>query len=201
MPGIDATNTPSDQFGTSAYDKWKSKFPIKPHIYSDDEPTALAGPKKSLSDYVREAREERIRELMITSESEYAGNLKQEWQYEGEPTTDKDTGAMKGRKDVELFTAPPYALAEYGKVCSYGSNGKYAPNNWRLGFQWSLSANAMLRHYLAWVGGEDLDPESGLHHLAHAAWHCLVLVQYSQDHPEKDDRFGMPACPATNGGK
>lgn len=120
------------------------------------------------------------------------------WNYEGKPTVDRDTGAMKGRKDIELFTAPPLGLAEYGKVCSYGSNGKYAQNNWRLGFQWSLSANAMLRHYLAWVGGEDLDSESGLHHLAHAAWHCLVLVQYSQDHPEKDDRFGMPADPATH---
>ena len=122
------------------------------------------------------------------------------WKYEGEPTVNPDTGAMKGRKDVELFTAPPLALREYGKVCSYGSNGKYAPNNWRLGFQWSLSANALLRHYLAWVGGEDLDPESGLHHMAHAMWHCAVLVQYATDHPELDDRFGGPACPATGGG-
>lgn len=111
--------------------------------------------------------------------------------------TDPTTGAMKGRKDVELFTAPPHGLQEYGRVCSYGSNRKYAPNNWRLGFAWSLSANALLRHYLAWAGGEDKDAESGLHHLAHAAWHCLVLVQYSIDHPEKDDRFGGPACPAT----
>lgn len=123
----------------------------------------------------------------------------EQWEYEGVKTVNPKTGAMKGRKDVELFTAPPYALQEYGKVCSYGSNGKYAPNNWRLGFNWSLSADAMLRHYLAWVGGEDLDPESGLHHLAHAAWHCLVLVQYSKDHPELDDRFGGPACPATGG--
>lgn len=115
-------------------------------------------------------------------------------------TIDPDTGAMKGRKDVELFTAPPLGLAEYGRVCSYGANGKYAPNNWRLGFTWSLSANALLRHYLAWVGGEDRDPESGLHHLAHAAWHCLTLVQYANDHPEKDDRFGKPADPATGGG-
>lgn len=112
-------------------------------------------------------------------------------------TVDATTGAMKGRKDVELFTAPPYGLQEYGKVCSYGSNGKYAQNNWRLGFVWSLSANALLRHYLAWASGEDRDPESGYHHLAHAAWHCLVLVQYSQDHPEKDDRFNGPADPAT----
>lgn len=123
----------------------------------------------------------------------------QGWDYEGEPTVNPDTGAMKGRKDIELFTAPPLALREYGKVCSYGSNGKYAPNNWRLGFQWSLSANALLRHYLAWVGGEDLDPESGLHHMAHAMWHCAVLVQYATDHPELDDRFGGPACPATGG--
>lgn len=116
-------------------------------------------------------------------------------------TTDPDTGAMKGRKDIELFTAPPQGLEEYGRVCAYGSNGKYAPNNWRLGFDWSLSANALLRHYLKWVGGEDKDQESNLHHLAHAAWHCLVLVQYASEHPEKDDRFGGPNCPATKGGE
>lgn len=117
------------------------------------------------------------------------------WIYEGAPTKDPDTGGMKGRKDCELFTAPPYGLQEYGKVCSYGSRDKYAQNNWRYGFVWSLSANALLRHYLAWVGGEDTDPESGLHHLAHAAWHSLVLVQFSKDHPEKDDRFLGPAHP------
>lgn len=117
------------------------------------------------------------------------------WAYAGKPTVDPDTGGMKGRKDVELFTAPPLGLTEYGKVCSYGSRDKYAQNNWRYGFVWSLSANALLRHYLAWVGGEDNDPESGLHHMAHAAWHALVLVQFSTDHPTKDDRFGMPAHP------
>lgn len=112
-----------------------------------------------------------------------------------ERVVNPDTGGMKNRKDCELFTAPPLALIEYGKVCSYGSRSKYAQNNWRYGYVWSLSANALLRHYLAWVGGEDLDPESGLHHLAHAAWHSLVLVQFGHDHPELDDRFGMPAHP------
>jgi hypothetical protein len=116
-----------------------------------------------------------------------------------ERVTDPDTGGMKNRKDCELFTAPPYGLEEYGKVCSYGSRDKYAQNNWRYGFVWSLSANALLRHYLAWVGGEDLDPDSGLHHLAHAAWHSLVLVQFSKDHPEKDDRFQGPAHPHSAG--
>lgn len=147
-----------------------------------DTPSTPVSPRHTFSDDdLREAYDAEVRS----------------WKYEGEPTVNPATGAMKGRKDVELFTAPPLALREYGKVCSYGSNGKYAQNNWRLGFQWSLSANAMLRHYLAWVGGEDLDPESGLHHMAHAMWHCAVLVQYATDHPELDDRFGMPADPAT----
>lgn len=165
-------------------------------------------------------------DINSTPSTPISGNVNEGWTYSGPPrrpidthaepfvekvveelrerrgevrTVDPDTGAMKGRKDVELFTAPPLGLQEYGRVCSYGSNGKYAQNNWRLGFTWSLSANALLRHYLAWAGGEDRDPESGLHHLAHAAWHCLVLVQYAHDHPEKDDRFGMPADPATGG--
>lgn len=101
---------------------------------------------------------------------------------------DPETGGAKGSKPCQLFSAPPAGLEALGRVCGMGAS-KYELHNFRRGFKWSLSADAMLRHYLSWVGGEDLDPESGVSHLAHVAWHALVLIQFAQDHPDKDDRY------------
>ena len=80
------------------------------------------------------------------------------------------------------------------KVYGYGAE-KYAPNNFRKGYNWSLSYNSLLRHVMLSEEGEDIDPESGLLHLAQAAWHCLTLIQFYFDkesgaHPaELDDRW------------
>jgi hypothetical protein len=46
----------------------------------------------------------------------------------------------------------------------------------------------MMRHAWAFWGGETYDPESGLHHLAHAVFHCFSLIEYGVIHPEFDDR-------------
>ncbi|KKM27369.1 hypothetical protein LCGC14_1575330, partial [marine sediment metagenome] len=104
------------------------------------------------------------------------------------------TGGEKGSKLPQLFWAPPAALRELAKVYGYGAE-KYAPNNFRKGYNWSLSYNSLLRHVLAAAEGEDRDPESGLLHLAQAAWHCLTLIQFYLDKesgahpPELDDRW------------
>lgn len=37
--------------------------------------------------------------------------------------------------------------------------------------------DALYRHVQAWASGEVRDPESGLHHLAHAAANCLILMR------------------------
>ena len=68
----------------------------------------------------------------------------------------------------------------------YGS--KYARYNFLRGYDWSLSFDALCRHLLAFWAGEDIDPESGLPHMAHAGWHCLTLLAFMQRHPELDDR-------------
>lgn len=56
------------------------------------------------------------------------------------------------------------------------------------GFDWSLSYNAMQRHANQFWSGEDLDEESGLPHMAHAAWHCLVLLAFMQREIGTDNR-------------
>jgi len=111
--------------------------------------------------------------------------------------TNELTGGAKGSKPAQLFWTPPMALLELARVNGMGAE-KYAPHNFRKGFNWSLSYNSLYRHILMSIEGEDIDPESGLLHMAHAAWHCLALVQFYFDkqagkHPEAlDDRWQAP---------
>ena len=67
---------------------------------------------------------------------------------------------------------PPAALMAISEVLATGAR-KYDDNNWMHTPGYSRYYGAALRHLLAWWGGEDLDPETGLHHLAHAG--CCVL--------------------------
>lgn len=103
--------------------------------------------------------------------------------------TDPTTGGRKGRKPEEYALIPVGALAEIAKVYGFGAK-KYEPNNWRKGYAWSLSYSAMQRHLNAFWGGEETDPESGLPHLAHAAFHMMSLLTWSGDdkYSELDDR-------------
>jgi hypothetical protein len=65
-------------------------------------------------------------------------------------------------------------------VYGFGA-GKYDPTNYRKGYEFSLSISALFRHLLAFQSGENLDPESGLSHMAHVAWHALALTQWMLD--------------------
>lgn len=88
------------------------------------------------------------------------------------------TGGQKGQKlarfDLIAFTW----LWEVATVCGFGAK-KYDDDNWRKGYSWRLSYGAMQRHLSQFWTGENYDEESGLHHLAHAAWHCMVLFVFS----------------------
>ncbi len=100
---------------------------------------------------------------------------------------DPETGGEKGVKDARLGGADPLALLELAKVYGFGE-AKYARYNYLKGYPWSLSVDAMLRHLLAFLAGEDRDPESGLPHTAHAAWHALTLTSFVLRGVGTDDR-------------
>lgn len=99
------------------------------------------------------------------------------------------TGGQKGDKIARIGDLDPAALLELAKVAGYGA-GKYAPHNFLRGYDWSLCYNALHRHLIAFWDGEDRDPESEQLHLAHAAWHCLALISFSQREIGTDDRPG-----------
>jgi hypothetical protein len=97
------------------------------------------------------------------------------------------TGGQKGQKDVQVSLLPVEALAETARVYAMGA-AKYERENWRKGYEYHLSYDALQRHLMAFWGGEDRDPESGLLHLAHAAFHVNTLIVNLTSHPEFDDR-------------
>ena len=45
------------------------------------------------------------------------------------------------------------------------------------------------RHLIKFIQGEDIDPESGLHHLAHLCFDALMLLDYSKNFKHLDDRY------------
>lgn len=84
-----------------------------------------------------------------------------------------------GKTDWSLM--PFEAIEEINKVLDFGAK-KYAAHNWRTGsgFKYTRVLSSLLRHTFAWARGEDLDPESGLSHLAHMGCNVVFLIYYNK---------------------
>lgn len=94
---------------------------------------------------------------------------------------DPTTGGMKGSKKVQFSQIPSeflWQLAEHygGNTPEFG--GKYERDNWLKGYRWSLSEDALMRHFHLWKGGQRYDEETGRHHLICCAWHIVALFIY-----------------------
>lgn len=105
---------------------------------------------------------------------------------------DKDSMAIKydnGKIMVELL--PSVALEEIAKVLTFGAK-KYSIDNWKNGFKWSRLLGAAFRHLLAFMRGEDKDPETGLSHLAHLGCCVMFLLWHERFRKDLDDRYIDP---------
>lgn len=87
---------------------------------------------------------------------------------------------------MELLPRP--ALEAIAEVLAFGAR-KYSRWNWRDGIAYSRVLGALLRHVHAYNDGEDLDPETGLSHMAHAGCCITFLLTYIKERPELDDRY------------
>lgn len=79
------------------------------------------------------------------------------------------------------------AFADAAHVFEYGRR-KYAAWNWAKGMPWSVPLGCIARHSLAWIGGEEIDPESGKPHRGHILCNLLMLKLYAKTYTEGDDR-------------
>lgn len=81
-----------------------------------------------------------------------------------------------------------HAIEQISMVLAFGAK-KYAAHNWRQGIAYSRLLDAALRHLYAFADGEDLDPESGLSHIAHAGCCIVFLLGMIHSRPDLDDRY------------
>ena len=80
-----------------------------------------------------------------------------------------------GIRKVPMSGLPAPVLMECGLVKLHGDL-KYGAYNWRhAGVRSSVYFDAVHRHLNAWWEGEDIDPDSGEHHIAHAITGLAVL--------------------------
>lgn len=74
-----------------------------------------------------------------------------------------------------LHLVPAAATLEESLVFELGKR-KYGPYNWRLHpVRFTIYLDAALRHILSALDGEDIDPESGRSHIAHARA-CMAII-------------------------
>jgi len=98
--------------------------------------------------------------------------------------------AFKSTMDVLEFGAKKYpACAADKAVDAQGRPTPESAGNWAKGMPWSVCLSCALSHLFSFAGGEAVDSESGLSHLAHAMCNLLFLKSYETLYPEGDDRI------------
>lgn len=91
-----------------------------------------------------------------------------------------------GEAKPKLSDTPTIGIRQMGQVFTMGA-AKYGRFNWREHtVSSSVYYDAAQRHLMAWFDGEDLDPESGLPHLAHVMA-CVNIVLDAQAHGKLND--------------
>lgn len=85
-------------------------------------------------------------------------------------------------------TLVPVSLIEaVARVRQYGTEKYHDPENWRQ-VEPERYRDALYRHWLAYLGGEKKDSESGLPHLWHLA--CNVAFLIEMEGGQKDGQTG-----------
>ena len=103
-----------------------------------------------------------------------------------EPASHSGTKYDSGKPQLSII--PPAAMEAIAKVFMFGAK-KYTRDNFRGGFARTRLLDATLRHIYADLDGEDLDPESGLPHLWHAACSLCMLITNISEGRSEDDRY------------
>lgn len=107
---------------------------------------------------------------------------------EEESQMGQKTAARFSQGKIRHDLIAPWALDQIAKVYTYGTI-KYDDDNWWKGLKWKKDVfGCILRHIWKWFRGERNDDESGVHHLAHAAWNCIALMEYERNGIGCDDR-------------
>lgn len=94
--------------------------------------------------------------------------------------TDKVAKADKGKIQPTLVS--PNLVKAVAEVRMFGTEKYHDPDNWKE-VEPQRYLDALYRHLLAYIGGEECDLESGLSHLAHMG--CNISFLLDRDYKEK----------------
>lgn len=101
-------------------------------------------------------------------------------------TTDKDQSAKADKGKLELSLVNPQLVKAVAEVRMYGTEKYGDSENWRK-VEPKRYVDALYRHLLAYIEGNEVDEESGLSHLSHMACNISFLLdkEYLKEHEEK----------------
>ena len=92
------------------------------------------------------------------------------------PTEDENE-AIKAKK-LDYTLLPAIFLQGTATVLQHGAE-KYSRRGYLKGEQYDVAAwKALLRHVVAIQGGENIDPEFGLHHIYHIAANAAMIAHW-----------------------
>lgn len=78
---------------------------------------------------------------------------------------------------------PASMVMAVAAVREFGCRKYHDPENWRQ-VEPQRYRDALYRHWLAYLGGEKVDEESGLPHLWHLACNAAFLIEFEQEEKE-----------------
>lgn len=98
-------------------------------------------------------------------------------------TGDKDQSAKADKGKLELSLVNPQLVKAVAEVRMYGTEKYGDSENWRK-VEPKRYVDALYRHLLAYIEGNEVDEESGLSHLSHMACNISFLLdkEYLKEH-------------------
>jgi hypothetical protein len=99
---------------------------------------------------------------------------------------------------IQTREIDPAFILGIGEVLTK-SREKYAEGNWMKDTKYSVPYESLQRHLAAFWSGDEIDKESGCHHLLHCATNIMFLYYHvQQNKPESDDRLFKKKKPSGN---
>ena len=96
------------------------------------------------------------------------------------------TGGVKYDEGKIRWDLVPFKELEgVAKVMTFGAQ-KYPANSWK-GVEKERYTAALMRHFVAYMDGEEIDPESGLTHMAHLMCNAVFIEWMDNNLPEDSD--------------
>lgn len=98
---------------------------------------------------------------------------------------DQTVKADKGK--LSLSSVPTGIIKAVAHIRQYSTNKYHDPNNWKK-VEKGRFVDALYHHWIAYIEGERIDPESGFPHLWHIACNLAYIIEIEEKEYGSDTR-------------